>query len=72
MKNWTFSRYFRLVAGIGIAIYAIHINDYSLLLLTALLFAQAIFNFGCCGSSCGGGGNKKSAYDIKPYRGTGK
>ncbi|WP_255499238.1 hypothetical protein [Dysgonomonas sp. HDW5A] len=50
LKNWYLMRIVRLLAGVGIAVYAISSKDYTFLLLAGLFLFQAIMNISCCGS----------------------
>lgn len=50
LKNWDLMRIVRLLAGVGIAVYAISSKDYTFLLLAGLFLFQAIMNISCCGS----------------------
>lgn len=73
LKGWDVARIIRLVAGIGIAVYAITSKDYMFLLLAGLFLFQAVLNISCCGA----GGcttndktNQKQVYkdQIKEYK----
>lgn len=50
MQNWTYIRFIRLAAAIFIGIMAFYLQEYEFLIVSALFFAQSIFNFGCCGA----------------------
>lgn len=51
LQNWDMARIIRLVAGVGIGIYAIVSKDYMFLLLAGLFLFQALLNISCCGAS---------------------
>lgn len=70
-KNWYITRIIRLVAGIGIGIYAITSKDYIFLLLAGIFLFQAILNISCCGAAgCSTENQQKQVYKdiIKPYK----
>lgn len=72
LKNWDMARIIRLVAGVGIGIYAIVSKDYIFLLLAGLFLFQALLNISCCGASgCSTSdtASQKQVYkeQIKPY-----
>ncbi len=50
LTNWTFSRGFRLIIGIGIIVQAILSRDVAFSLVGLLFTGMAVFNLGCCGS----------------------
>ncbi|EOR93402.1 hypothetical protein ADIARSV_3481 [Arcticibacter svalbardensis MN12-7] len=50
LTNWTFSRGFRLIIGIGIIVQAILSRDLAFSLVGLLFSSLAVFNVGCCGS----------------------
>lgn len=71
-KNWDAARIIRLVAGLGIGIYAIVSKDYMFLLLAGLFLFQATLNISCCGASgcsTSDATSQKQVYkdQIKPY-----
>ncbi|WP_321436502.1 hypothetical protein [uncultured Bacteroides sp.] len=73
LKNWDFSRIIKLIAGIGISIYAITEKEYSFLFLAGFLFLQAILNISCCGAGgCSSSTNnsQKEVFkgEIKQYK----
>lgn len=59
-KNWTISRYIRLIIGVAIGVYAVISGYYLLLAFAILFFFQAIANMSCC---CCGTGNCSSSND---------
>ena len=72
LKNWDVARIIRLVAGVGIGIYAIVSKDYMFLLLAGLFLFQALLNISCCGAggcSTSNTASQKQIYkeQIKPY-----
>ena len=73
LKNWDVARIIRLVAGIGIAVYAITSKDYMFLWLAGLFLFQAVLNISCCGAGgCATNDktNQKQVYkdQIKEYK----
>lgn len=71
LKSWDATRIIRLVAGVGIAVYAITSKDYMFLWLTGLFLFQAVLNISCCGAGeCSTNDSPKSqqVYDIKEYK----
>lgn len=71
LKNWDVIRIIRLVAGVGIGVYAISSKDYIFLLLAGMFLLQAILNISCCGSAgCATSNQQKQVYKdvIKPYK----
>lgn len=70
-KKWDAMRIFRLIAGIGIGIYAISSKEYVFFFLAGMLLIQAILNISCCGASgCSTSKNSKQVYKdvIKTYK----
>lgn len=53
LKNWDMMRVIRLVAGLGLGLYAVVSKDYLFFFLSAFFLIQGVFNISCCG--CGSG-----------------
>jgi len=73
LKNWDFARIIKLIAGIGISLYAITEKEYSFMFLAGFLFLQAILNISCCGAggcSSSINNNQKEVFkgEIKQYK----
>ena len=73
LKGWDAARIIRLIAGVGIAVYAITSKDYMFLWLAGLFLFQAVMNISCCGAGgCATNDNPKSkqVYEdqIKEYK----
>lgn len=71
LRGWDAARIIRLVAGVGIAVYAITSKDYLFLWLAGLFLFQAVLNISCCGAGgCGASAppQSKTKYDIKEYK----
>lgn len=71
LKGWDAARIIRLVAGVGIAVYAITSKDYLFLWLAGLFLFQAVLNISCCGAggcSTSKPPQSKPVYDIKEYK----
>lgn len=72
LKNWDVARIIRLLAGIGLGIYAVVSKDYVFLLLAGVFLLQAVLNLSCCGMrgcSAGEVTSQKRVYknEIKTY-----
>jgi hypothetical protein len=52
IHNWSFIRFVRLILGIFIIIQSVQTQNYWMILPGILFSAMALFNTGCCGSSC--------------------
>jgi len=73
LRNWDFSRIIRLIAGIGISIYAINSKEYSFLFLGGFFLLQAVLNMSCCGaggcsSNTDNGQKEVFKGEIKQYK----
>lgn len=73
LKGWDAARIIRLIAGVGIAVYAITSKDYMFLWLAGLFLFQAVMNISCCGAGgCSTSENTKTkqVYEnqIKEYK----
>ena len=73
LRNWDLARIIKLVAGIGIGIYAITSKEYSFLFLAGFFFLQSILNVSCCGAGgCSSNANnsEKEVFkgEIKQYK----
>jgi len=73
LKNWDFSRVMRLIAGVGISVYAFTSKEYSFLFLAGFFLLQAILNISCCGAggcSSNAGNNQKQVFkgEIEQYK----
>lgn len=73
LNDWNIGRIIRLLAGIGIGIYAVISKDYMFLLLGGLFLLQGVLNMSCCGGgSClsSDSDNTKQVYkgEIKEYK----
>lgn len=53
LKNWHTMRILHLVIGIGLLVYFFVSSNSFILLFSILFLAMGIFNFSCCGGSCG-------------------
>jgi len=52
LQNWDMARYIRLGLAVIFLITGIRSGETVALVAAAFLGAQAVFNVGCCGSSC--------------------
>lgn len=71
LRGWDAARIIRLVAGVGIAVYAIASKDYLFLWLAGLFLFQAVLNISCCGAGgcwASAPSQSKPKYDIKEYK----
>jgi len=73
LKNWNVGRIIRLLAGIGLTIYAFASKEYGFFMLAGLFLFQGILNISCCGpSGCSSGetDNQKQVYkgEIQEYK----
>jgi hypothetical protein len=50
LKNWDTARVIRLVAGVGVGVYALVSKDYLFLWLAGIFLFQALMNVSCCGA----------------------
>lgn len=64
LKEWNWMRVVRLFVGALVAVYAISSEEYSFLILSALLLFQALLNVSCCGSQGCGADNERSEKGI--------
>lgn len=72
LKSWDACRIIRLMAGVGVGIYAVVSEDYMFLMLAGLFLFQALLNISCCGAggcSTSDTANHKQVYkgEIKTY-----
>ncbi|MBR8705419.1 hypothetical protein [Bacteroides pyogenes] len=70
LRQWNAARIIRLVAGIGLGVYAIASKEYPFLFLAIFFLAQAILNISCCASgACASDSSENQVYKdiIKPY-----
>jgi len=72
-RNWNIARIIRLLAGLGLSIYAFTSKEYAFLFLAGLFLLQAVLNMSCCGTggcSSSNENDQKQVYkqDIKQYK----
>ena len=66
-KDWNIARVIRLLAGVGLSIYAFTSKEYSFLFLAGFFLLQAVLNMSCCGA--GGCSSSNEKEQKKVYKG---